>query len=150
MEDANRALVAWGHKMGPLNRVDFGQQAATGLLHDGQLVAVACTDGLVREAVGGCPWLTRETCVELARLCAVRPGLCRVALRLWREFTWPQFNRSWAVSYQDANLHNGDTYRFDGWQRVRLNKGATSTDQRTGRKGRDLYVWVWPQAKVAS
>lgn len=143
MEDANWYLNAWGHKMGIIKRVDFGDQAAHGLLHDGQLVAVACTDGLIRETVGKVPWLTRETCVELSRLCAVRPGLCRVALRLWREFTWPDFKREWAVSYQDANLHNGDTYRFDGWKRVAFNR-SHGVDPRTGRRARDTYVWVWP------
>lgn len=144
-EDANRALVAWSHKMGEMRRVDYGQEACHGLIHDGRLVAITTTSGLVRESVGGASWATRETAVELSRLCAERTSLCRVALRLWREFTFPLFNRRWAVSYQDANLHTGNTYRFDGWHRVAYSAGASSVDQRTGRQGRDKFVWVWPE-----
>ncbi len=144
LEDCNRALVAWGHKMGEMRRVDFGQEAAHGLLHDGRLVAVACTSGLVRESVGGAPWLNRGNCVELSRVCAERPNLCRVVIRMWREFTWPDFKIPAAVSYQDACLHSGDLYRFDGWEKIAESKGGGSVDQRTGRVGRDLIKWQWP------
>lgn len=143
IDEANAALVAWQHKMGPMNRPDYGDLTARGLYHDGTLVAVTCTAGLVRSAVGNCPWLTRGNAIEFARLCAVRPGLCRVALRLWREFTFPGMGIDYAVSYQDADIHTGNVYRFDGWARVAFNKGG-STDQRTGRVGRNKYVWVWP------
>ena len=142
-EDANRALIAWDHKMGAIRRPCFADVATHGLLHDGRLVAVACTAGLIRPTVAGAAWLTRENAVELARLCAERPGLCRVALRLWREFTWPTFGRAYAVSYQDADLHTGNVYRFDGWQRVSYS--ASGTDTRSGRPGRRKWVWVWPR-----
>lgn len=150
LDEANAALVTWGHKMGPMNRPDYGDLSATGLYDGGQLVAVAMVAGLVRASVAGCPWLTRDNAMELARLCAARPGLCRVALRLWREFTFPRHGKAFAVSYQDADLHTGNTYRFDGWQRVSWAPGGTSTDQRTGRKGRNKWVWVWPPRIAAA
>lgn len=149
IEEANASLVAWGHRMGPMNRPDYGDLTAQGLYHDGTMVAVACTAGLVRAAVGNCPWLTRANAIELARLCAVRPGLCRVALRLWREFTFPGIGREFAVSYQDADIHSGNVYRFDGWSRVAYNGGG-SVDQRTGRVGRNKWVWVWPKPNLAA
>ena len=87
--------------------------------------------------------LVRDNTIELARLCATRSGLCRVALRLWREFVFPTLGYQVAVSYQDADLHNGSTYRFDGWRRVGFSRGG-SVDQRTGRVGRNKWIWVWP------
>lgn len=146
LEEANRALTAWGHRMGEIHRPFAGDSAEHGLIHDGKLVAVACTAGLIRESVGGVEGIDRSNAVELARLCAARPGLCRVALRLWREFTWPSFGRAYAVSYQDADLHTGNTYRFDGWERRGFS--ASGTDSRSGRAGRRKWVWVWPRQGV--
>ena len=90
---------------------------------------------------GGMRHLTRENTIELARLCAVRPGLCRVALRLWREGVFPLLGYQTAISYQDADLHNGNTYRFDGWQRIAYSRSGTDT--RSGRKGRNKWIWLW-------
>jgi len=49
--------------------------------------------------------------VELSCLCAAKPDLCRLALRLWRSFAFPTIAAArgcrWAVSYQDAVLHSG-------------------------------------------
>lgn len=141
---ANACLVEWGHRMGPLLR---GNQAGThyALYHEGRPVAVAMTSTLIRERVGGgLGHLTRENCMELSRLCAVRPGLCRVALRLWREFVFPALGVPFAISYQDADLHSGNTYRFDGWKRMAYSHSGT--DKRSGRKGRDKWIWVWERA----
>ncbi len=139
---ANECLVKWGHKMGALKR---GNQSAVchALIHDGLAVAVTTASTLIMPVVGGgCNWMTRDNTLELSRLCAVRSGLCRVALRLWREFVFPAMGYDFAVSYQDADLHNGNTYRFDGWERV--GRAKSGTDTRSGRPGRDKYVWAWP------
>lgn len=139
-EDLNACLVAWGHKMGPVRRPTGGW--SHGLVHDGELVAVVATDTLIRERVAG---LTRHEAVELSRLCAARPDLCRVALRLWRAFVFPALCEEcgfvWGVSYQDAAIHSGGLYRFDGW--VRLATSRSGTDSRSGRKGRRKIVWGW-------
>ena len=142
-EEANDALISWEHKIGTMRRVDYGQEACHGLIHDGKILAITCTSGLVRETVGGCPWATRATAIELSRLCASRKDLNRAALRLWRVFTFPQFDRQWAISYQDDDLHTGATYRNDGWHRVAFS--ASGVDQRTDRRGRNKWVWVWPE-----
>lgn len=145
LAEANRCLVAWGHRMGALER---GNQDAVcyALIHSGEPVAVTAASTLIRECVGGgLSHLTRENTIELSRLCAVRPGLCRVALRLWREFVFPALGVSWAISYQDADLHNGNTYRFDGWRREGYSHSGT--DSRSGRKGRNKWIWVWPAAQ---
>lgn len=142
LADANRCLEAWGHRMGALNR---GNQGAVchALIHEGLAVAVTTASNLIAPVVGGgCNWMTRENTVELSRLCAARGGLCRVALRLWREFVFPTMGYEFAVSYQDADLHNGNTYRFDGWARV--GRARSGTDTRSGRPGRDKWVWAWP------
>ena len=138
---ANDRLVRWGHKMGPLERANVsGVHYA--LMHNGRPVAVACTSTLIRPHVGGgLSHLTRSTTCELSRLCAERPGLCRVALRLWREFVLPTTRYDYAISYQDADLHNGNTYRFDGWKRIGYS--SSGTDARSGKRGRRKWIWVW-------
>lgn len=139
---ANACLRHWGHRMGPLMR---GNQGAWchGLIHDGHIIAITTASYLIAPVVGGgMKHLTRENTVELSRLCAERTGLCRVAIRLWREFVFPSLPFRFAVSYQDADLHNGHTYRFDGWQRVA--RARSGPDTRTGRPGRDKWVWMWP------
>lgn len=115
-------------------------------MHNGQIVAVATSSSLIRECVGGgLKHLTRQNTIELSRLCAARSGLCRVMIRLWREFVFPQLGYEYAISYQDADLHTGNTYRFDGWKREA--RSRSGTDSRSGRKGRDKWIWVWTNNK---
>ena len=142
LEQANDLLDRWGHKMGMLKRGNQGAWCHV-LLHEGEPVAVTTTSYLIAPRVGGAHHLTRENTVELSRLCAARSGLCRVMLRMWREFVFPQLGFEYAISYQDADLHNGNTYRFDGWERVSF--ARSGTDTRSGRPGRNKWVWVWPR-----
>ena len=147
LAEANDLLIKWGHKMGALNRGNQGAICHV-LANDGQAMALTTASNLIAPVVGGgCDWMTRENTIELSRLCAVRPGLCRVALRLWREFVFPPLGYQFAVSYQDADLHNGNTYRFDGWDRV--GRSRSGTDTRSGRPGRDKWVWMWNPNKSA-
>lgn len=139
---ANILLDRWGHKMGALKRGNQGAWCHV-LLHEGEPVAVTTTSYLISPRVGGAHHLTRDNTVELSRLCASRSGLCRVMLRMWREFVFPFLEFEYAISYQDADLHNGRTYRFDGWERVSFSRSGTDT--RSGRPGRDKWVWVWPR-----
>jgi len=146
LETANQCLRAWGHKMGALER---GNEAGNhfALFHNGSPVAVCCQSTLIRPRVGGgMQHLTRENCCELSRLCAIRPHLCRVALRLWREFVFPELDYQFAMSYQDADIHNGNTYRFDGWTRSE-EIARSGQDTRSGRKGRNKWVWVWERSQ---
>lgn len=92
--------------------------------------------------------MTRSNTIELSRLCADRKGLCRVALRLWEQFVFPGLRAQVAISYQDADLHNGNTYRFSGWERVGFCR-AGGADPRSGRPGRDRVVWAWPPGACA-
>lgn len=119
------------------------------LFYDDQPVAVVATDTLIRPRVAG---LTRQEAVELSRLCAARPDLCRVVLRLWRAFVFPVMCRDhgfrWAVSYQDAHIHSGNLYRFDGW--ARLTTSRSGTDPRTGRKRRSKIIWGWQAPDCAT
>lgn len=142
LAEANRLLELWGHKMGPCQRGN-SRGWSHALVHEGEAVAVTITATLIRETVGGAPHLNRGNCIELARLCACRPSLCRVVLRLWREFVFPALPYEFAMSYQDADLHSGNTYRFDGWERVSYS--SSGPDTRSGRKGRRKWVWVWPR-----
>lgn len=135
---ADEFLLRNGHKMGVCHR-PMGHLVSHGLFIHDKLRAIVVTTGLVNATCGG---LTREEAIELARLCADDPNLCRVVLRLWREVIFPEFEKSWAVSYQDENLHNGNTYRFDGWRKIAVNQ-RSGTDQRSGRKGRIKTVWAW-------
>lgn len=140
--DANRCLVAWGHKMGPLERGNVrGLHYA--LYEEGEPVGLAMAATTITPTVGGgLAHLNRDNTIELARLCAARPHLCRAVLRLWREFVFPRMGYPWAMSYQDADIHNGNTYRFDGWSRAGYSR-AGGTDRRSGRVGRNKWIWTW-------
>jgi len=141
LSEANKYLKKWNHKMGVLKR---GNQSAIChiLFNEGRPVGVTTASHLIRANVGGgLKMLTRENTVELSRLCASKKNICRVALRMWREFVYPSLGFDFAVSYQDAILHNGNTYKFDGWKK--LGFSHSGTDKRTGRKGRDKWIWVW-------
>lgn len=134
--EANRALVLWGHRIGPVNRPSFALALAHGLFVEDLLVAITTTHQSVAESVAGIP---RVDVAELSRLCAAGPQWCRVALRLWREVVLPASGRSWGVSYQDAAMHSGATYRTDGW--VRLGASRSGVDRRSGRVGRNKTIW---------
>lgn len=137
---ANKKLIEWKHKMGVLHR---GNQKAIchGLFEQDNLLGVTMASTLITpQAAGGL--LLRSDTIELSRLCASRSELCRVILRLWREFVFPQLGYTFAMSYQDADLHTGNTYRFDGWKRIAHSNSGTDT--RSGRTGRSKYLWVWP------
>ena len=145
LDKANELLILWQHKMGPLCRGNQGAICHV-LLQAGRPVAVTTASNLIAPNVGGgADWLTRENTIELSRLCSERSGITRVALRLWREFVFPGLGYQFAVSYQDADIHTGNTYRFDGWQRVAFSHSGTDT--RSGRPGRNKWVWVWPNSR---
>ena len=137
----NECLESWGHKMGPWRRPTW-RGWFHALYHHDEPVAVAAAGDLIRERCAG---MTRDQALELGRLCAARPDLCRVMLRLWREFVFPDLCRAhgfeWVLSYQDAVLHTGNLYRFDGWERLATSRSGT--DQRSGRKGRNKVIWGW-------
>ncbi|RWI54779.1 MAG: hypothetical protein EOR16_23705 [Mesorhizobium sp.] len=65
-------------------------------------------------------------------------------LRMWRAFVFPTLCQEcgfvWAVGYQDAAIHAGNLYRFDGWVQPATSSGI---DPRSGRKGRRKSVWGW-------
>lgn len=140
--ELNRCLVAWGHAMGPWERPDYGTARFHGMRHHGELVAVTAADCLIKPTCAG---LSRADAFELGRVCAVREHLNRAALRIWREFVFPALCRehgfAWVVSYQDAILHSGDLYQFDGW--VRLGVSRSGTDKRRGKRGRSKVIWGW-------
>jgi hypothetical protein len=144
LDVANHYLVQWDHKMGPLKRPKKGDPGCHVLLFDAHPVAITATSTLIRLGVGGGlrRVLTRENTVELSRLCAMAPGLCRIMLRMWREFVFPSLGYDFAISYQDRDIHTGNTYRFDGWVRVRPSR-AGGIDQRSGRAGRHKWIWAW-------
>lgn len=135
----NRCLQRWEHRMGPLHRPFAQFDRCFALFHEAETVAVVAHSRLIGAVVAG---ISREQACEVARVCAARPDLCRVVLRLWREFVFPSLKKPWAISYQDAALHSGHLYRFDGW--VRLGSSRSGTDARGGgRKGRSKVIWGW-------
>jgi len=140
LPEANQMLSAWGHKMGELHR---GNQSGWchALFHEQKPVGVVTASTLIAPTVGSANHLNRENCVELSRLAAARPGLCRVVLRLWREFVFPALGYEYAMSYSDNALHRGEVYRCDGWKKVGVSRSGKDT--RSGRPGRNKTVWVW-------
>ena len=82
--ELNQILARWGHRMGAFERPSNAIEAHHAMLERGEPVAVTAAGETVREVVGR-TGIRREQCVERARLCAARRGLCRPMLRLWRE-----------------------------------------------------------------
>lgn len=143
LKETNKYLEKWSHKMGPLKRGNQGAICHM-LFFKGEPIAVTTASHLIRCNVGGgLEKLTRANTIELSRLCSSREGICRIALRMWREFVFPDLKFPIAISYQDSNLHSGNIYRFDGWKRIGYSHSGT--DSRSGRIGRNKYIWVWPQ-----
>jgi hypothetical protein len=143
-EEANECLERWGHKMGPLNRPLFRAPIDYGLRQKGELLAVACSDTLIRPTCD----FTRHDAFELSRLCAAAPRLNRLMLRLWTEIGYPEIVRTWgtrwAISYQDATQHTGNLYRFDGWARLRYTTGgADPRALETTKSARRRWIWAW-------
>lgn len=142
----NECLMAWGHRMGRYTRPKFAIEHHVAMFEHGRPVAVVAAGETVREVVGD-TGLRRAEVVELVRLCAERPHLCRPMLRLWRELVLPSLlrahRRRLAVSYQDEALHTGNLYRFDGWVEIGRGGGGGS-DARSGRQSRDMRIWAWP------
>jgi len=141
LDRANALLTAWGHRIGPIRRPMGLCDAHLLYGADGRPCALTITADLIRERVAGLPDSSRANTVELARLCAAGPHLCRPMLRLWRELVLPVYGRRYAISYQDADMHRGELYRHDGWQRVAYSHSGT--DARSGRPGRNKWVWLW-------
>lgn len=146
--ELNRCLDAWGHRMGPMTRpVEYGVWCHA-LVQDGRAIAITSAATLIRTHVGGgLAHLSRTDTVELSRLCAARRDLNRSMLRLWRELVFPVLQYPNAISYQDAAMHRGDVYRFDGWARS-PRRSHSGTDHRTGAIGRDKWIWVWPPSAL--
>lgn len=148
--EANALLTLWAHRMGPLERPEGYGVWCHALLHEGRAIALTTVSTLIRtHAGGGLGHLTRDDTLELSRLCAVRPGLNRAMLRLWRELVFPSLPGRACISYQDAVMHRGDIYRFDGWARS-PRRSRSGTDSRRGKTGRDKWLWVWPPEAVAA
>ena len=145
---AHIALVEWGHYLGPCNR-PFGKQSF-GLYLDGNLVSVAVSASPVAPS---CADLARKTIVELARLCTHpdHRDMTRVALRLWRKTAAAEWSRQYwpvvaYVSYARKDLHTGDIYRFDGWERAKDARATVVTAKSHHSKPGPIHaksVWVW-------
>jgi hypothetical protein len=164
--DANRLLVAWEHKLGPIHR-PFAMEAYA-LELDGRPIAVAVSASTVSSHVAGWWQLAkredpvryeRQEIVELAR-CAAAPDVAwanRVMLRLWREVCAPRW-RGWpikaSVSYSHNGLHTGQLYKFDGWRKINERCGSSgggawsrkrsATEAVSGRKS--LWVYRYDRA----
>lgn len=139
---ANGLLTRWGHQDGPINRPN-NDTLAFALHHNGDPVGVVTHSGLVRQWVGGgLSYLTRENAIELSRLCASRRDLCRVVLRLWREFVFPSTGAEAAISYQHATRHIGDLYRFDGWARAAFAAGGGAGCEERAHRPRQMDLGV--------
>lgn len=148
--DANRLLIAWGHRLGECNR-PFRTEAFA-LEVDGEPVSIALSASTVSDTVDV---YRRGEVVELARLCSAPTArwATRVMIRLWREVAAPRW-MSWpvvaAISYQQNAHYRGDIYRFDGWTKVRSDVGKSTGGGAWSRKryagdavlgSKSLWVW---------
>jgi hypothetical protein len=154
-DEANGLFVAWGHRLGACNR-PFTQMGYA-LLLDGEPISAAMSASTVGATSGGYP---RQEVVELARLCS-RPHFAwstRVMIRLWRAVCaprWPDWPIIAAVSYQQNAHYTGNIYRFDGWEKVDGDCGA-STQRNHGRPAYEdapqtrgsKSLWIWKYAEA--
>ena len=100
-----------------------------------------------------CAGIPRKQIVELARLCAHpdHRDMTRVALRLWRKTACAEWSREYwpvtaYVSYARKDLHTGDIYRFDGWERAKDARASVVTAGSHHSTPGPIHaksVWVW-------
>lgn len=153
LAEANELLEAWGHYLGPCKR-PFGSMSHV-LFVAGEPVSVAVSASIVNGPVAG---YERKQVVELARLCSSQKWATRPMLRLWREVaapTWPYWKAEAAVAYSQNTRHEGNIYRWDGWERGRTDSGSSgggtwSKKRQEGEavKGRKT-LWVWRYGEAA-
>lgn len=144
--ELNTCLVAWGHRHGPIERPTFREPLDFGFYHRGRLAAVIAADTLIRPTCG----LDRQHAFELSRLCAAPESGVRAseALWMWRHFAYPLIMRAWgagwAISYQDAQQHQGHLYRYDGWLRMGFTRSGRDPRAAPGTVSvRNKVVWGW-------
>lgn len=143
-EEMNRLLVAWDHAMGPLNRPQYGKPIDFVVRRHGEPVAVIACDTLIRDTCG----LTRANAFELSRLCGPGRGMCSMAMKLWRQFAYPEIVRQWktpwVISYQDATRHKGTLYRYDHWVVLGYSSGGGDPRAAAGTvNARKRVIWGW-------
>ena len=151
MDEGNRLLVKWGHRLGELHR-PFSSRCYV-MLVDAEPVSLAMSASSMGTPVAG---YQRRQVVELARLCSA-PGhswATRVMIRVWREVfgpRWPDWRPEAAISYHQNAHHTGNIYRFDGWEKLREDAGhpagKTSTWSHSLKPGDPAYgpktLWLW-------
>jgi hypothetical protein len=145
-EEMNRCLVAWDHKMGPLNRPEYTAPIDYALWQNGKPIAIVAADTLIRDTCG----FTRADAFEMSRMCAApgHRGLSSLMMRLWRAFAYPEIVRvwgsPWVISYQDAVRHSGNLYRYDGWLKLAYTTSGTDPRALPGTASvRHKVVWGW-------
>jgi hypothetical protein len=147
VEEANWYLVQWEHKLGPVNR-PFHMEAFS-LEIQGRIIAVAVSASTISKIAGG---YQRQELVELARLASCERWANRLMLRLWREACaprWACWSVKAAISYHHNELHNGDLYRFDGWEKIREDCGSLGGGTWSRKRyGSDVVhgkktLWLW-------
>ena len=151
-DEMNRLLVQWDHKMGPLNRPQYGKPIDFVVRRHGDPVAVIACDTLIRETCE----LTRNDAFELSRLCGPERGMCSMAMKLWRQFAYPEIARAWfpalvrdelspwVISYQDATRHAGTLYRYDHWLVLGYSSGGSDPRAAAGTvNARKRVIWGW-------
>lgn len=148
-DEANECLERWRHRMGPIKRPLFRAPIDFGLREMGELQGVICCDTLIRETCG----FTRYDAFELSRMCAAAPRINRALIRLFTEFAQPAVARvwgtQWAISYQNAKMHRGDLYRFDGWLRLRETRGGPDPRAAdTTVTANERVIWGWHPSSV--
>lgn len=145
-DELNRCLVAWDHKMGPLNRPEYTAPIDFVLREHGEPLAIVAADTLIRATCG----LTRGDAFEVSRICSSpqRRGISSLMMRLWRTFGYPQIARAWgtpwAISYQDAARHTGNLYRYDGWLIYGYSTSGSDPRALPGTASvRRKVIWGW-------
>jgi hypothetical protein len=147
--EANRLLVAWGHKFGELHR-PFANLPYV-LTIQGRPISVAVSSSIVSPTVLD---YDRTEVVECARLCSdpAHSWASRIMLRLWREVcapSWPYWQVRAVVSYSANAHHSGNLYRFDGWTRATDRAGSNGGGTWSGKReeGDPLRgsksLWIW-------
>jgi hypothetical protein len=156
LDEANRLLVAFGHKLGPVNR-PFRSEPWLFLV-DSRPVSVAVSASIVSRHVSndeGKVLYRRGEVVELARQASSVRWANRLMLRWWREvgaLRWECWPVKAAVLYHHTELHNGDLYRFDGWRRVRSGCGSSGGGTWSSPRSADdashgpKDLWLWEYA----
>lgn len=140
MAEANAWLADWGHYLGECHRPFHQEGWVLSVVGDPVSVAVSASSVSSHVTCAHGFRYERRDMVELARLASGQEWATRPMLRLWREVAakaWRDWTCRVVIAYSQNNRHEGDLYRWDGWELCSTTAGSSGGGTWSKSRGDD-------------